>query len=136
VSNRANNVYAGKDGNIYRQQGSSWQQRGKNSWTDADFPSRGTSDRQGVGSGQGAGANRPSTADRDFGTSLGSSNRAGTMDRGGYGGNAASLNRDAAARSRGTANTNSFNRGGSYGGSRGSYGGSRGGGRGGGGRRR
>jgi hypothetical protein len=124
---RANNVYAGRDGNVYRQQsGGGWEQRGQvgqggqkgqGGWQKLDVGS--ARDRQGSGGAQGGVANRPGNADHNFGA-----------------GNAGNLNRDAAARSRGTANTNSFNRGGA-GGSRGGYSGGRGGGgRGGGGGRR
>lgn len=110
-NNKANNVYASRDGGVYRQQGNgSWQQRGQGGWSSTDLPNAAARDRQGAGAGA---ASRPS---------------AGNFDR-----SAASLNRDAAARSRGAAQTSNFNRGGGYGGgSRGGFSG--GGGRGGGGR--
>jgi hypothetical protein len=82
----ANNVYAGRDGNVYRQTGQGWQERGQGgSWNKANMPSTGTMDRGGAAGSRGASA--------------------GTMDRTGAG----NLDRDAAARQRGTVQTQQFN---------------------------
>lgn len=92
---KANNVYAGKDGNVYRQKGNGWQERGQGGqWNKASV---GTMDRS-------AGAQRPSsgTMDRSAGAQRPS---AGTMDRGAGAGN---LNRDSAARERGAAQTRTY----------------------------
>lgn len=139
---KANNVFAGKDGNVYRQgKDGNWQQRGQGGWGKANIPSAAQgnrpagADRPGMGGGQG---NRPGQGG-GIGGGQGAGARPGTTDRpGGVAGGG--LNRDAAARQRGAANTSNFNRGGGgYSGGRGGGygGGSRGGGgRGGGGRRR
>jgi len=108
VTDRANNVLAGRDGNVYRKSGDGWQRREGGDWKPAD------SSRAGTGSSGDLGASgRGSRASGAGGTS--------------------GLNRDYGARQRG----NQWSSGYSRGGSRGSFSGSRGGGaRRGGGRRR
>jgi len=113
---KANNVFAGGDGQVYRRGADGgWQQNGKGGWNSMGSSQAGTRDRQGMGGGQGGVAGGAGGA------------RAGTMDRPGGGGNMQGLNSDHQARQRGAANTGNYNRGG------GSYGGGRGGGYGGGG---
>lgn len=126
---KANNVYAGRDGNVYRQgKDGNWQQRGQGGWSGANIPSAGQGNRPSLGGGQG---NRPGSGAGNrpgMGGGQGAGARPGTMDRPG-GGAGAGLNRDAAARQRGAANTSNFNRGGGYSGGRGGgYSGGRGGG--------
>lgn len=112
VGKKGDDVYAGKDGNVYRKTEDGWQQHGENGWSDVNRPE--TRDQ----------LDRESGARREGDRRVEQSSR----DRSGSAGN------------RGSGSYGSGNRGsGSYGGSRGSYGGSRGGGgfsRGGGGRRR
>ena len=122
-------VYAGRDGNVYRKQGGSWQKYDNGGWGSADRPTP-TGDRAGASAGADGHDPRPLLA---AGPPAPRGNV--TMDQ---------LNRDSRARSEGTQRTRDY---GSYqrsGGSRSSAssyrsaggGGSRGGSRGGGGRRR
>ncbi len=147
-------VYAGRDGNVYKKSGDGWQKYdGSGGWSDVNRPETGvgtrdqaatrdaagaqTRDRAAAGGGATAGT-RPTTADRPGQAGAGIS----TMDRG----TVDQLNRDARARSEGATRTRdagAARAGGYSGGSVGSYrpsggGTSRGGGmsRGGGGRRR
>jgi hypothetical protein len=136
---KANNVFAGNDGQVYRRDaGGGWQQNGKNGWSNVSSPKAGTMNRPGGGQGAGGGA-RPGGGQGGIGGGAGGAH-AGTMDRPG-GGGMQGLNNDAMARQRGSAQTSNWNRGGGgyggggYGGGyRGGGGGGRGGG--GGGRRR
>ena len=111
TTDRANNVYAGPDGNVYRRNpDGSWQQREGNNWKPAD-------------PGKVGGGDRPSTRPSEPSTrpSQPSTQPARPPSD--------NLNRDYGARQRGNSRTNNYNR------SRTSpYGGARG--RGGGGRRR
>ncbi len=130
-------VYAGRDGNVYKKSGDSWQKYdGSGNWSDVSRP------ETGVGSGTQAGTQQ--ARDRAAaGAGAATTDRAGqagagvsSMDRG----TVDQLNRDARARSEGTTRTQSAGaaRAGGYsGGSASSYRPSGGGGmRGGGGRRR
>jgi hypothetical protein len=136
---KANNVFAGGDGQVYRRDANGgWQQNGKGGWNNVGAGQAGTRDRQGMGGGQGGG--RPGGGQGGMAGGAGGA-RPGTMDR--PGGGMQGLNNDAMARQRGAAQTSNFNRGGGYGGGsmgggRGGYGGGGGfrGGGGGGGRRR
>ena len=131
VSNRANNVYTDKNGNVFRkQQDGSWQQRDGGNWKTADMSGA---------AGSREAANRPSTGTRPTDRSAPSTGAVGTQQQkpktstgktkqqkqrtstGQYGGSS-NLNRDASARQRGNQRASSAPRGG--------------GGRGGGGRRR
>ncbi len=128
VGKKGDDVYAGKDGNVYKKTDSGWQQYDKgNGWSDVNRPDNGnrpsTSDRPGA---SGGGTERPSTQP---------STRPGTDSP-----SAGQLDRDSRARSQGEQKTRDYgdyqrsggssaNRGsGSYSGSRGSSSGSRGGG--------
>jgi hypothetical protein len=131
-------VYAGHDGNVYRNTGDGWQKyEGSGDWGSVNTPqpTAGTRDRATTGSGQVS--NRTGQA----GTATGATNRVSPSDRATFD----QLNRDARARSEGSRRTSDFSsaRSGSYSGRSGSSyrpsgGYSRGGGmsRGGGGRRR
>jgi hypothetical protein len=147
-------VYAGRDGNVYRQQGDGWQKYdGGGNWS--NVPGATQEQRQAAqqraSDARADGTARTQTADR--GAQVGQTSRgtgtqagerpgagAGVGDRSAGGGSTiGQLNSDAAARSRGTERTNNWSSGRSSGGS--SYrpsGGARSGGmsRGGGGRRR
>lgn len=85
---KANNVFAGRDGNVYRKTGEGWQQRGQGSWSKADISASQSRDRQGSGTGA---AVRPGSMDRNTG------------------GGTAGLNRDYQARQRGQTQTQQFN---------------------------
>jgi hypothetical protein len=125
VRTGSGDVYAGRDGNVYRKQGDSWQKYDNGNWGSADRP---TSPRE-------AGTTAGTTAARDRAGQAGPAAPA-TMDQ---------LNRDSRARSEGSQRTRDYSSYQRSGGSRSSAstyrpsgGGSRGGGgmRGGGGRRR
>ncbi len=140
-------VYAGRDGNVYKKSGDSWQKYdGSGNWS--DVPSATNEQKQaaqqradqarteGTARTQGAQAGATSAGDRAG---------AGAGDRSGGGNTIGQLNSDAAARTSGTQRTNDWSSGRSSSGSSyrpsggsSSYGGSRSGGasRGGGGRRR
>src|SRR5262245_38067374 len=132
VGQKGDDVYAGRDGNVYKKGDNGWQQwggAGSGGWNDVggggNRPSAGTQPAGGAGAGAG---NRPSAGQQPA-----------TRPGGGGSGapSAGQLDRDAQARSRGTQQTRDY---GSYRSSGGSssrgYSGSRGGSRGGGGRRR
>jgi hypothetical protein len=121
VRTGSGDVYAGRDGNVYRKQGDSWQKYDNGNWGSVDRPQREASGTAGT------------TAARDRAGQVGPSAPA-TMDQ---------LNRDSRARSEGSQRTRDYSSYQRSGGSRSSgstyrpSGGSRGGGmRGGGGRRR
>ena len=117
-------IYAGRDGNVYRKQGDGWQQYGNGSWGGVDTSQRDPAARQ-------TGAERSGTSATPRTTTTGTGTRAG-------GDTVSQLDRDRAARSDGATRTRdagSYRSGGGAGGG-GSYrpsGGMRGGG---GGRRR
>jgi hypothetical protein len=118
TGDRANNIYAGQDGNVYRRnQDGSWQQRSGNGWKPAD-PGAGTGTRPSQPSTR---PSQPSTRPSQPSTrpSQPSTRPSQPSSRPSTG----SLNRDHSARQRGSTRTNNYNR------SRGSYGGARGGGR-------
>ena len=119
-------VYAGRDGNVYRKQGDSWQQYGDGGWSNAQQPSQQQKD-----------------AARDRATQTGGQSRDRATASGFDSATAGQLNRDSMARSEGAQRTRDAGSvrsgaGASHAGSyRPSGGGSRGGAsRGGGGRRR
>jgi hypothetical protein len=138
VRTGSGDVYAGRDGNVYRRQGDGWQKYDNGGWNNVSRPENAPA-RDGS-SAAAAGTRDAATRDRSgvAGPSA-SPYSGGTMDQ---------LNRDSKARSEGTQRTRDYGSyqrgGGGYGGSSsyrggGSYGGSRGGGYrggGGGGRRR
>ena len=103
---KPNDVFAGKNGDVFRKTGDGWQQRGQNGWNKVG---EGGGDR-GLGGGQGTGG-----FDRGGGMDRG----AGSFDRGGMGG----LNNDWQARQRGAYNAQAFGHGGWGGGSGGYRGG-------------
>lgn len=105
---KANSVFAGKDGSVYRKTDGGWQQRGQNGgWNKAGEGGQGK-DRTGGGIGGGQGT----------------STRPGTYDRPGGGGSGMQgLNNDWQARQRGAMQTQNFNRGGWGGGAGGGFGG-------------
>ncbi len=109
VSNRANNVYTDKNGDVFRkQQDGSWQQRDGGNWKAADVSGAG---------GSREAATRPSTGTRPTDRTAPSTGTVGTQQRkpksstGQYGGSS-SLNRDYSARQRGNQRAYSAPRGG------------------------
>ncbi len=132
VGTKGDSVYAGRDGNVYRRDGSgNWSKWDNGSWNPASRPEQraGGSDsvRDSMLSDRGRQTERTDRAERARGERAGqTSNRASQMDRGTLN----SLERDRAARSMGSQRSRDF---GSYSRSRssgsvGGYGGSRGGG--------
>jgi hypothetical protein len=133
VGQKNGDVYAGRDGNVYRKGDNGWQQwdnggpgAGNGGWNNVNTPGNQPSNRPGAG-GSGT-ADRPSTRPSNPSAGTRPAQQPRTYDSN----TASQLNRDAQARSRGNTQTRSYG-GSSYGGSRGG-GGMRGGG--GGGRRR
>ena len=104
-------VYAGRDGNVYKKSGDSWQKSdGSGGWSDVNRPETGVGsgtqagtqqarDRAATGAGTTA-ATRPTTTDRagQAGAGVSSMDR-GTVDQ---------LNRDARARSEGSQRTSAY----------------------------
>lgn len=126
VRTGSGDVYAGRDGNVYRNTGSGWQQYDNGNWGSVDTPQR----QSGAKAGTTATRDRSTTAGATAGTTSTGRSRpdSSTMDQ---------LDRDSRARSEGSQRTRDYSSyqrsGGGYSGAR-SY---RGGGmRGGGGRRR
>ncbi len=126
VRTAGGDLYAGRDGNVYRRDGDGWSKYGDGGWSQVERSGERAGDRAGAAGDRGYSAGRAGTVDR------------GTMDQ---------LNRDRYGRSAGSARSGQYggwqssggsrpSRGGygSYGGRGGGYGG--GGMRGGGGRRR
>jgi len=121
ADNRQNNVYADRNGDVYRKNDDGWQKREKDSWSNADLPS----DRGGSGSRPSTGTTQPSQRPDSASKPSGSQNRQKQPSTGSS--SSSNLSRDYNSRQRGTQRTNNY---------RSSGGGSRGGSRGGGGRRR
>jgi len=145
VGKKGDDVYAGKDGNVYKKGDNGWQQWDKgNGWSDVNRPENRPSDGSRPGA-DGGGVQRPSQQPGQGGA--GAANRPSTQPAQPGGGNSVNqLDRDSRARSQGQQQTRDYGNyqrsggsssrgGGSYSGSR-SGGGSRGGSRGGGGGRR
>ena len=102
-------MYAGRDGNVYKKSGDSWQKYdGSGNWSNVDRPETGVGggtaatqarDRAATGGGATAGT-RPTTTDRPGQAGAGTS----TMDRG----TVDQLNRDARARAEGSQRTSAY----------------------------
>lgn len=91
-------VYAGRDGNVYRNTGDGWQKYDNGSWGSVNTPepTAGTRDRATTGTGTAAGTRDRATAGTTATTRPADR---GTMDQ---------LNRDASARTSGTQRTSSY----------------------------
>jgi len=120
VSNRANNVYTDKNGDVFRkQQDGSWQQRDGGNWKAADVSGAGGSREAATRSSTGT---RPTDRSAPSTGTVGTQQKPTTSTRGtqqqkpksstGQYGGSSSLNRDASARQRGNQRANSAPRGG------------------------